>query len=89
MTRLVGTVARGIRTPIIRIGDDIAEIVVDSVINASKVENFDLRDRDVIAVTESVVARAQGNYANINHIAADVRSKFGEAPVGVIFPVSA
>jgi F420-0:gamma-glutamyl ligase len=87
MTRLVGTVARGIRTPIIRIGDDIAEIVVDSVINASKVENFDLRDRDVIAVTESVVARAQGNYANINHIAADVRSKFGEAPVGVIFPI--
>lgn len=87
MSRLVGTIARGIRTPIIRIGDDIAEIVVDSVINASISENFSLRNRDVIAVTESVVARAQGNYANTDHIAADVMSKFGAAPLGVIFPI--
>ncbi|NLO21261.1 MAG: F420-0--gamma-glutamyl ligase [Syntrophomonadaceae bacterium] len=87
MSRLVGTIARGIRTPIIRIGDDLAEIVVDSVINASISENFDLRSKDVIAVTESVVARAQGNYANIDHIATDVMRKFGEVPLGVIFPI--
>jgi hypothetical protein len=87
MSRLVGTVARGIRTPIIRIGDDITEIVVNSVINASISENFELQNRDVIGVTESVVARAQGNYANIDHIAADITSKFGEAPLGVIFPI--
>ena len=87
MSRLVGTVARGIRTPIIRIGDDIAKITVDSVINASLSENFNLRDRDVIAVTESVVARAQGNYANVDHIATDVNAKFGEKPLGVIFPI--
>lgn len=87
MSRLVGTIARGIRTPIIRIGDDIAEITVDSVINASIRENFDLNDRDIIAVTESVVARAQGNYANVDHIAADIAAKFGEEPLGVVFPI--
>ncbi len=87
MSRLVGTIARGIRTPIVRIGDDVAEIAVDSVINASISENFNLRNRDVIAVTESVVARAQGNYANVDHIATDVMAKFGEKPLGVIFPI--
>lgn len=87
MSRLVGTIARGIRTPIVRIGDDVAEIAVDSVINASISENFNLRNRDVIAVTESVVARAQGNYANVDHIATDVNAKFGEKPLGVIFPI--
>ncbi|KUG04423.1 hypothetical protein ASZ90_018190 [hydrocarbon metagenome] len=87
MSRLVGTIARGIRTPIIRIGDDIAKIAVDSVLNASQIEKFDLRNKDVIAVTESVVARAQGNYANVDHIATDVSSKFGEKPLGVIFPI--
>lgn len=87
MSRLVGTIARGIRTPIVRIGDDVAEIAVDSVIKASISENFNLRNRDVIAVTESVVARAQGNYANVDHIATDVMAKFGEKPLGVIFPI--
>ncbi|MDD4802590.1 MAG: coenzyme F420-0:L-glutamate ligase [Syntrophomonas sp.] len=87
MSRLVGTVARGIRTPIIRIGDDIAKITVDSVIAASINENFSIRDKDVIAVTESVVARAQGNYASVDQIAADVKAKFGDEPLGVIFPI--
>ena len=77
MERLIGTVSRGIRAPIIREGDDIAEIVVKSVLEASKSEGFALRDRDVVAVTEAVVARAQGNYATVEQIAADVRTKFG------------
>lgn len=87
MERLVGTVVRGIRTPIIRKGDSVEDIVVNSVLNASKAERFPINDRDVIAVTESVVARAQGNYANIDHIAADVHSKFGDDHIGVVFPI--
>ena len=85
--RLVGTISRGIRAPIIREGDNIAEIVVNSVIDASKSAGFELRDRDVIAVTEAVVARAQGNYATVEDIARDVKEKFGDKTVGVIFPI--
>lgn len=85
--RRVGTVSRGIRCPIIRKGDDLAAIVADSVLAAAASEGFSLRDRDVIAVTESVVARAQGNYAGVDDIAADVKAKFGDATVGVIFPI--
>ncbi|HBF4261262.1 coenzyme F420-0:L-glutamate ligase [Clostridioides difficile] len=87
MDRLVGTVSRGVRAPIIRQGDDLVKIVVDSVLNASKSENFEIRDKDVIAVTEAVVARAQGNYAHVDNIAKDVKDKFGDDTVGVIFPI--
>ena len=86
-TRRVGTVSRGIRCPIIRQGDDLASIVAESVLLAAKDEGFSLRDRDVIAVTESVVARAQGNYASVRDIAVDVRAKTGGGTVGVIFPI--
>lgn len=86
-TRRVGTVSRGIRCPIIRQGDDLTSIVTDSVLLAAKDEGFELRDRDVIAVTESIVARAQGNYASVKDIAADVREKTGGGTVGVIFPI--
>ena len=86
-TRRVGTVSRGIRCPIIRQGDDLASIVTDSVLLAAKEEGFELRDRDVISVTESVVARSQGNYASVQDIAADVRAKCGGGTVGVIFPI--
>ena len=85
--RRVGTVSRGIRCPIIRQGDDLASIVAENVLLAAKDEGFSLRDRDVIAVTESVVARAQGNYASVRDIAADVREKTGGGTVGVIFPI--
>jgi len=87
MQRLVGTIARGIRAPIVRQGDDVAELVISSVLEAARCEGFALRDRDVVAVTESVVARAQGNYATVDQIAADVHRKFGDEPVGVIFPI--
>ena len=87
MERLVGTVSRGIRAPIVRQGDDIAQIVVDSVLNAAESEGFSLRDRDVVAVTEAVVARAQGNYATTQQIAADIRAKFGGGTLGVTFPI--
>ena len=87
MERKVGTVSRGIRTPIIREGDDLAAIVVDSVLEAAESEGFSLRDRDVVAVTESVVARAQGNYATVDAIAKDVRAKLGGETIGVIFPI--
>ncbi len=87
MERVVGTVVRGLRGPIINEGDNIEEIVVETVLNAAKVEGYDIQDRDIITVTESVVARAQGNYASLDHIAADVKSKFGEDTVGVIFPI--
>lgn len=87
MERKVGTVVRGIRCPIIREGDDVAAIVVDSVMEAAKAEGFQLRDRDVISVTESIVARAQGNYVSVDTIAADVRKKLGGETVGVIFPI--
>lgn len=85
--RLVGTVSRGIRCPIIRTGDDLASIVTDSVLAAADSEGFSLRDKDVIAVTESIVARAQGNYATVQNIADDVKAKFGGGTVGVIFPI--
>ena len=85
--RRVGTVSRGIRCPIIREGDDLAALVTDSVLLAAKDEGFSLRDRDVIAVTESIVARAQGNYATVEDIAADVRTKCGGGTVGVVFPI--
>ena len=87
MERKVGTVSRGIRCPIIREGDDLSAIVVDSVIEAAESEGFALRDRDVVAVTESVVARAQGNYATVDAIAKDVRAKLGGETIGVIFPI--
>lgn len=85
--RKVGTVSRGIRCPIIRQGDDLAEIVTTSVLEAAEDENFEMRDRDVISITESIVARAQGNYAPISAIAEDVRVKTGGGTVGVIFPI--
>ncbi len=87
MERKVGTVSRGIRCPIIREGDDLAKIVVKSVLDAAKSEGFELRDRDVISITESVVARSQGNYATVQDIAADVRAKLGGGTIGVIFPI--
>ena len=87
MERLVGTVSRGIRCKIIKEGDDLANIVVNSVIDASKESNFEIKDKDVIAITESVVARAQGNYATINDIALDVKNKFNSDTIGVIFPI--
>jgi len=87
MERKVGTVSRGIRGPIIRQGDDMAEIVVTSVLEAAASEGFSLRNRDVVAVTESVVARAQGNYASVDAIAKDVQAKLGSEAVGVIFPI--
>ena len=85
--RKVGTVSRGIRCPIIREGDDLAAIVTDSVLEAAESEGFALRDRDVISITESIVARAQGNYASVEDIAADVRAKLGGETVGVLFPI--
>ena len=87
MERKVGTISRGIRCPIIRQGDDLAEITVNSVLEACEAEGFSLRDRDVIALTESIVARAQGNYASIDAISKDVKEKTGGEDVGVIFPI--
>jgi len=87
MERKVGTVSRGIRCPIIREGDNLAKIVADSVVDAANSEGFALRDRDVVSVTESIVARAQGNYASVEAIAADVRAKLGGETIGVIFPI--
>ena len=87
MERKVGTVSRGIRCPIIREGDHLADIIVTSVLEAAESEGFSLHDRDVIAATESIVARAQGNYASIDAIAKDVREKLGGETVGVIFPI--
>ena len=85
--RRVGTVSRGIRCPIIREGDDLIQIVTDSVIEAAQIEGFELHDRDVISMTESIVARSQGNYCTVNDIAADVKNKLGGNTVGVIFPI--
>ena len=85
--RRVGTISMGIRCPIIRQGDDLADIVTSSVLEAAENEGFKLRDRDVIAMTESIVARAQGNYASIDDIAQDVKAKFGGGTLGVIFPI--
>ena len=87
MERRVGTVSRGIRCPIIREGDNLVDITVESVLAAAESEGFELRDRDVIAVTESIVARAQGNYVSVQDIANDVRAKLGGETVGVIFPI--
>ncbi len=87
MSRMVGTVSRGVRAPIIRSGDSIVEIVTDCVLEASRVEGFEIRDRDIIAMTEAIVARAQGNYASVDDIAADVKAKLGGETVGVILPI--
>ena len=87
MERKIGTTSRGVRCPIIREGDDLAKIVVDSVLEAAESEGFSLNDRDVVAVTESIVARAQGNYASVSAIAQDVKNKLGGETVGVIFPI--
>lgn len=87
MERKVGTVVRGVRAPIIREGEDLSEIVVNSVLEAQTSEGFEFNDMDVVAVTEAVVARAQGNYASVDNIAADVSAKFGDKTVGVIFPI--
>ena len=87
MARNVGTISRGIRCPIIREGDDMAAIVVNSVLEAAASEGFAMRDKDVVAITESVVARAQGNYASVDAIAKDVKNKLGGETVGVIFPI--
>ena len=85
--RKVGTVSRGIRCPIIREGDDLATIVSQSVLEAAEAEGFEIRDRDVISMTESIVARAQGNYATVDNIAEDVKNKLGDGTIGVIFPI--
>ena len=87
MERKVGTVSRGIRCPIIREGDNLVDIAVTSVLEAAESEGFELRDRDVVSLTESIVARAQGNYASVNDIAADVKAKLGGETIGVIFPI--
>jgi hypothetical protein len=84
---MVGTVVRGLRAPIIRQGDDLEKIVVDTVLAASEAEGFDLRDKDIVCVTEAVVARSQGNYATIDQIATDVRNKLGGGTIGVVFPI--
>ena len=87
MERKTGTISRGIRCPIIREGDDLAQIVCDSVIDAAKCDGFELRDKDVVAITESIVARSQGNYASVEAIAKDVKAKLGGETIGVIFPI--
>lgn len=87
MERLVGTISRGVRAPIIREKDDICKIVVESVINASISEGFSFHDKDVIGITEAVVARAQGNYATVDDIAEDIKNKFPEGTIGVVFPI--
>ncbi len=85
--RKFGTISRGVRCPIIREGDDLSVIITDSLLEAAKSENVEFRDRDVVAMTESIVARAQGNYATVDDIAADVKAKLGGETVGVIFPI--
>lgn len=87
LERVVGTVVRGLRGPIINRGDSIEQIVVDTVLQASEVEGFTIQDKDIVTITESIVARAQGNYATINDIAKDVEEKFGDDTIGVIFPI--
>ena len=87
MSRMVGTISRGVRAPIIRSGDDLASIVTESVITAAREEGYEIRNRDIVAMTEAIVARAQGNYATVEDIAADVKAKFGGEEVGVIFPI--
>ena len=87
MSRMVGTVSRGLRAPIIRQGDDIVDIVVNTVLEAAESDGFTVRDKDIVAMTEAIVARAQGNYASVDDIAEDVKAKFGGETVGVIFPI--
>ena len=87
MSRTIGTVSRGVRAPIIRSGDDLVKIVTDSIFEAAADAPFEIRNKDIIAMTEAIVARAQGNYASVDDIAADVRTKFPEGTVGVIFPI--
>ncbi len=87
MSRLYGTVSRGVRAPMIREGDNLAEIVTKCILDAAESENVEIRDRDIVAMTESIVARAQGNYASVQDIAEDVKAKFGGETVGVIFPI--
>jgi len=87
MSRMVGTVSRGLRAPIIREGDDLVKIVTETVLEASKQEGFAVKDRDVVAMTEAIVARAQGNYATVADIAADVKAKLGGGTIGVVFPI--
>ncbi len=87
MGRMLGTVSMGVRAPIIRQGDDLASIVTDSILEAVKNGEITPRDRDVVAMTEAIVARAQGNYVSVEHIASDIRAKFGGETVGVIFPI--
>ena len=87
MSRTIGTVSRGVRAPIIRNGDNIAEIVTNCILEASREENIPLRDRDVVAMTEAIVARAQGNYCTVDDIATDIRAKFGGETVAVILPI--
>lgn len=87
MERVVGTVIRGLRCPIIKQGDNIEEIVVESVLKASEAEGFTIMDRDIVTITESIVARAQGNYATVDNIATDIKAKFAEDTIGVIFPI--
>lgn len=87
MERITGTISRGLRAPIFKKGDDLARIVTETVLMASEQEGFPVQDRDIVAVTESVVARTQGNYASIDAIAQDIRQKFGTDPIGVIFPI--
>ena len=88
MSKYVGTISRGIKMPIIKEGDDLAKIVTENVINAANHEHFSLNDKDVIAITESIVARAQGNYATVDDIAADIKEKFGGDEMGIIFPIT-
>ena len=87
MSRMLGTVSMGVRAPIIRQGDDLVEIVTNSILDAVKYDGVTPRDRDIVAMTEAIVARAQGNYASVDDIAEDVRAKFGGETLGVIFPI--
>jgi F420-0:gamma-glutamyl ligase len=87
LERVVGTVVRGLRAPIINKGDNIEQIVVNTVLNAANIEGFSIEDNDIVTITESIVARAQGNYATIDDISIDIKAKFGEETIGVIFPI--
>ena len=87
MERKVGTVSRGLRAPIIKDGDDLSQIVIDTVMEAANAGEFTIQDRDIVAVTESILARAQANYATTDQLAADVKAKLGGETIGVIFPI--
>ena len=87
MGRMLGTVSMGVRAPIIRQGDDLVEIVTGCIVDAMKEDGLQPRDRDIVAMTEAIVARAQGNYASVEAIAEDIKTKFGGETVGVIFPI--